>query len=61
MALAIALSVATLPSRVFISLRHPDVTSVWDWGVGGACLRARALVAGAGGGAPIPGTYAVAG
>ena len=32
---------------VFISLRHPDVTSVWDWGVGGACFRARALVAGA--------------
>ena len=28
---------------LFISLRHPDVTSVWDWGVGGARLRAAAL------------------
>ena len=47
---------------IMISLRHPDVTSVWDWGVGGACLRERAF-AGAGGGctaAPIPGTHAVA-
>ena len=40
---------AAVPSPRFTSLRHPDVTSVWDWGVGGACFRARALVAGAGG------------